>query len=537
MRKKENEQETAQDILCEEIQETEKRKKKLPGWVIIPILGVLLLAVFGLPKMMDTKGGKTQVGVVRAEQEDIKQVYSISGIVESETEKIFFSPVNATVSACNVKAGQSVKAGELLVAFDTTNLERDNRQSQLNTLAAKYSSQDAIEQSNRASESKNRAEAQTNASIQNLKNQIQKKQEEIGSLEQQADSAGKTASENAAKIADIQEKMQEISRQKNSKEAELTNLQRELEGMSAGDAQYQSKLSRANQLTTELASLTTDYQSLEAQLAQVGGVDASTVIAALATARQELETMQSNLAELESSAGTSVDTGMTSAQKGNLKVSENLAELAQLNTEELLAKGREGIRAEYDGIISKVAVQEGGQAVQGGELFTLVDNQNVNVILEVPANDYGNLNEGYSADIKIGKNTYKGTVASVDRIALKNEKGNSVIRAIVHIDNPDENLFIGVSAKVEILAAQKHHVLCIPTEVINTSTEGDFVYIIKNGIVKRQMVELGIISGSKVEVVQGLTGKEEVIADTTGNLKEGMKVTGKDSAPDAAEKE
>ena len=86
-----------------------------------------------------------------------------------------------------------------------------------------------------------------------------------------------------------------------------------------------------------------------------------------------------------------------------------------MTTEELLAKGREGLKAEFDGIISDVKALEGNEAAQGMELFTLVDNKNVNVILEVPANDFDNLAIGSKAVIKIGRSSYKGTVESVDK--------------------------------------------------------------------------------------------------------------------------
>ena len=46
-------------------------------------------------------------------------------------------------------------------------------------------------------------------------------------------------------------------------------------------------------------------------------------------------------------------------------------------TEELLNKGREGIKAEFDGIIANVQAVEGSSAVQGGELFTLVSSKDV----------------------------------------------------------------------------------------------------------------------------------------------------------------
>ena len=41
-------------------------------------------------------------------------------------------------------------------------------------------------------------------------------------------------------------------------------------------------------------------------------------------------------------------------------------------------------------------------------------------------------------------------VTSVSHIATQNEKGASLISARVRIDHPDENVFLGVDAKVTI---------------------------------------------------------------------------------------
>ncbi len=166
--------------------------------------------------------------------------------------------------------------------------------------------------------------------------------------------------------------------------------------------------------------------------------------------------MKASLAEMENSRSVPTDTSLTGAQLNNLRTTENLAELAQLTTEELLAKGREGLKAEFDGIISDVKALEGNQAAQGMELFTLVDNKSVNVILEVPANHFDSIwRVGSKATIKIGKASYKGTLESVDKVALPNEKGNPTIGAKIRIDNADDDIVIGVSGKVAITVAEK----------------------------------------------------------------------------------
>ena len=460
-----------------------------------------VVAVIGVAGAMASgqkadKGG--QMETVKAEREDVRQVYNTTGTVGSDKEKVFYCPVNAPIAQCNVKVGQVVKAGDLLVSFDTTNLERDNQQSELNTLSAKYSSQDAIEQSGRAAQTQAQTQAQVEAGIQSLKAQIQQKQADIDSLTQAAQSAGSAAAANAQKAAELKGEMQKNLDAQDAKKAELENLQRELDGMDSTSPGYSDKLNKANTLTNEIADLSTKYRALDQQYNSIGSTD---------------------------------DGGMSEA------LIQAQAELAQLTTEELLAKGREGLKAEFDGIISDVKALEGNEAAQGMELFTLVDNKSVNVILEVPANDFDNLVSGSKATIKIGKSSYKGTLVSVDKIALPNEKGNPTIGAKIRIDNADDDIVIGVSGKVAITVDEKKNVVCLPNEVVNTSTDGNFVYIIQNGTVKKQFVELGIASNSKVEIVKGLKEGTEVVSDTSGSIKEGMKASDAGMKADTADKE
>ena len=174
---------------------TAGKKKKLPSWAIIPVIGVLvIIGVAGYLASGHKSEKSSQIDTVKAKKEDIKQVYNTNGTVGSEKEKVFYSPVNAPIDQCNIKAGQAVKAGDMMVTFDTTN-------------SAKYSSQDAIEQSGRAAQTQAQTQAQTEAGIKSLKDQIQQKQAEIDSLTQAAQSAGSAAAANAQKAAELKGEM------------------------------------------------------------------------------------------------------------------------------------------------------------------------------------------------------------------------------------------------------------------------------------------------------------------------------------------
>lgn len=504
-------------------------KKKLPGWVILPILAVLACTVWGVTKLAPSGSGGNTLAVVSVKKEDVKQVYNTSGTVESKRTKVFYSPVNAPIATCSAKTGMTVKAGDVLLTFDVTNLERENAQSKLNALSTKYTNQDAEEQSSRASVIAAQTREQAAAAEENLKSRINEKQEQVDQLEQAVAAAAEDAAANTEKTSELQKKMQENLDAQSVCRAEKENADRELNNLDTQAADYQQRsrelVDKAAEATNRISALEQEYRTMEQELSQIGGTDVSGMMQELSAAKQELASWNMSLNELQNTGSVSSDTGLTSGQQKQMQVSENLAELAALTTEELLNKGREGVKAEFDGIIASVQAVEGSSAVQGGELFTLVSSKEVYVSLEVPASDFDNLKAGSQADIKIGKKTYAGKLDSIDRIALPNEKGNPVIKAAVQIINPDEGVYIGVHAKVALSVAEAEDVLSLPVEVINTAAEGDFVYVLRGGVVKKQPVELGVVSGSRAEIRSGLEEEEEVVSDTGGNITEGMKAT------------
>ncbi len=504
-----------------------RKRKKLPGWFIIPILVLIGFICFGASKLLEGNSGGKKLKVVEAGREDVKEIYNTSGIIESDKTKIFYSPVNAPIKTMKAKIGESVKKGDLLVTFDTENLERDNQTSKLNSLATRYTNQDTKEQSNRAAENMSKAKKQASANISDLKKQIKKKKEEIKKLKDQVSVQSKETAQSAKKLAELQKEMENNLNARSSYSADKENAERKLQNLdsnSQGNEEARAELVRiAENATNEITRLEQEYRSMEQKVKELEGADPSAAVQTLAGKEQELQALETSLTQMENSSTATADTSLTDAQLNNMKVSEDLAKLSELTTRELLEKGREGIKAEFDGVISDVKSAEGGEAVQGSELFTLVSNENVSVKLEVSAGDFDKLVVGNPVNITLGQYAYKGTLESVDKIALENEKGNPVIGAKVSIDNPDENICIGVSAKLIMTVAEKKNVLCLPNEVVNTASDGDFVYVIEGGILKKRNVKLGIISSTKVEIISGISEKDQVVADTSAELSEGMK--------------
>lgn len=249
-------------------------------------------------------------------------------------------------------------------------------------------------------------------------------------------------------------------------------------------------------------------------------VDTSGIENAIEQASSDLAELQSDLATQKSIAEADA-TSLTKEEKEKLRITNNLTELDAKSAKELVAEGKKGISADFNGVISKSAVQQGATVTQGMELFTLQSTDEVSVDINVSKYDYAKVKAGQKADITIGDKKYTGKVTKISHIATTNEKGSTLISATVSIDKPDEDIFLGVDAKVKIYAEKAENVVTLPAGVVNIGKNGSFCYVLKDGVITKQDITTGISSEDSVEITDGIKAGDEVIEDL-GSLEEGM---------------
>ncbi len=280
-----------------------------------------------------------------------------------------------------------------------------------------------------------------------------------------------------------------------------------------------------------------DGTSTDVSVSASSGTDDTTVTADTTALENALEQASNDLAELQSKlssqeAVADADPGaVTEEEKEKMEITNNLSELDQMSAQELVEAAKKGIKADFNGVVTKVSVVEGATATQGTELFTLQNTDKVDVNVNISKYDYEKVKEGQSADITVAGKTYEGEVTSVSHIATQNEKGASLISADIRIKNPDEDIFLGVDAKVTIHAEEANDVVVLPSEVVNIGKEGSFCYVLENGIITRKDITTGISSDEYVEVLDGIKEGDEVIRDL-GSLEEGMQAEAADASMD-----
>lgn len=245
----------------------------------------------------------------------------------------------------------------------------------------------------------------------------------------------------------------------------------------------------------------------------------------LAVKEEELAEFESNLSEQKGIKNSTEDSVLTASGRKQIEATKDLAALKAEQVENAVAEVSGGLKAEFGGVVTDVKAVEGSTIEQSGELLTVESNESVRVEISLSKSDLEKVKEGQKAVVTIVGKKYEGTVTRISKSATKNEKGAAVIAGEVHIDNPDEDIYLGVEAKVTIEGERVENAVMVPIEAVNVGKDGSFVYIVNNGIVEVRNVETGISSTEYMEIKSGLDGSEQVVLGGGAGITEGTQVT------------
>lgn len=241
---------------------------------------------------------------------------------------------------------------------------------------------------------------------------------------------------------------------------------------------------------------------------------------------EELADFQSNLSEQKGIKNSTEDSMLTASGKKQIEATKDLAALKASQVTDAVAQVKDGLKAEFNGVATDVKAVNGGTVEENGELLTVDSTENVCVKVSLNKSDLEKVKEGQKAAITIVGKPYEGTVTRISRSATKNEKGAALVTAEIHIDNPDQDLYLGVDGKVTIQGNKAENVVTVPIEAVNIGKDGSFVYIVdENGMIEKRIITTGLSSAEATEVKEGLDGTERVVLSVDAGIEEGMQVT------------
>lgn len=203
------------------------------------------------------------------------------------------------------------------------------------------------------------------------------------------------------------------------------------------------------------------------------------------------------------------------------------------------------ITAPMDGIVVGEPKTAGTMAVQGNSnptvIMTIANMSKKQIIAKVDETDIGSVRVGQKATFTVDTYTDKTFTATVSKISqtdvtnswnVNSSNTSSSTPSVIYyyvtldVDDPDNMLLPAMTARVDIVTAEKENALVVPIAALKTDSTGSYVMVANGKEQEKRYVATGIYSDEYVEITDGLTDGEQLAvtykAKSSSNSKDKM---------------
>lgn len=200
------------------------------------------------------------------------------------------------------------------------------------------------------------------------------------------------------------------------------------------------------------------------------------------------------------------------------------------------------ITAPMSGVVVGDPKPVGTMAVQGNSnptvIMRIADTTKKQILAKVDETDIGKIKIGQDATFTVDTFTDKTFTAHVSKISQtdtsntwdingtstssssSSSSSSSVIYYYVtlDVDDPDDVLLLGMTARVDIITSEKENALVVPIAALKTNDKGSYVLrVTEGGKTEEIPVTTGIYSDDYVEILSGLTEGDTVSISYTAS--------------------
>jgi len=198
----------------------------------------------------------------------------------------------------------------------------------------------------------------------------------------------------------------------------------------------------------------------------------------------------------------------------------------EIKEKEEYAKGAV-IVAPIAGVLQEMSIREGTTVMENAPLFTINGSDGYTLTVAVDELDIANIEEGQVASVVLDALPDAKYTGKVTRISgLGNYSGGMTIYEVSVELNETDRILPGMSARADILIAEKDDALLVPVSAISRKDGKIFVTVVPDpesavsgSAIEQKEVEvtIGLVSGTYVEILSGLEEGQFVLDKAASN--------------------
>ncbi len=467
------------------------KKKGFVKWIVLAVI----VAIVGLTifRNIMAKNAPTTVTTDHAMRGDIEVIVSISGNVASDEKKSYFADVSAPVEKLSLTKGDRVAKGDILFAYNESDLETAKKQAELNLQQAEGNYDSSIEKNRKSTD------ILKGNSIHDINTRLDQITDEVDALSDKIEE--KTSRMNRT-LTDLQKVSQDVDE---------NGVSDTYDALQNNNAPNDRTAEDGTQMALEISQAISDVQYAIQNDPEIKQWN------------DEIRALNEEKADLSSQSSAEL-AKMTAGDKSALDAQKELTEIQYQDTIDDIESVKDGIKADFAGVVTELQAEEGATLTKGAKVITIESTDSVRVDIQISKSDLNKIKVGQSVDVNVNGSDYEGEVTKISGNAVNNASGVPVVDAQIKIKNPDDKIILGVEANNKIHTDKAENVIVIPYEYVGTDAEGDFVYTIENGTIKRNAVTLGLTTSTDAQILEGLSEGDEIVTSDPSMLNEGMPV-------------
>jgi RND family efflux transporter MFP subunit len=311
-------------------------------------------------------------------------------------------------------------------------------------------------------------------------------------------------------------------------DGETARAEVKVRGAQVGQAQAEVKKAEAHRAADQA-----ELQRIEGA-ARSGVVDQGVVIEVRRRHDASVAGKQAAEAAVESArAALALAEAKHKAAQAAVKTSAARTEVARKALEELSTLIEFAtLKAPFSGVVTARGVDPGDlveaspKSSRSGILFTVAHIDKVRIRVAVPERDAPLVDVGDAAEFR--PHSFPGTVQAgkVARLAGGLDTHTRTMLVEVDLPNPRHRLLPGMFGQVTLVLEDRPNSLVLPARALRHDEAGRSYVLVAgdDARVSRVAVNTGLDDGQRIEIVQGLTGKERVITSQITGLSPGQPV-------------
>lgn len=182
------------------------------------------------------------------------------------------------------------------------------------------------------------------------------------------------------------------------------------------------------------------------------------------------------------------------------------------------------IKAPFSGVITKKMVDLGSVVGVGTPVVEITDIGQLKLTVSVPERDVLKFKRGQSVSVTAdvyGDKMYEGKVTNISVVADRSHN----FKVQITVTNKNRELLAGMYGSVRLTNTQSVNRLAIPRKALIGSSKAPRVYVVRNGKAKLVSFTAGTSDGDYVEVISGISAKDQIVVKGQVNLQDNVNVT------------